>query len=198
MPPLFSGGNSGVLRRSTDVCELRTADFSESWVCEQAIEETRDSGFDSLASGQIALRWRIRKARVHEPGVEPLRILAAEIVRSRPPTEALGSSDHGARLEDAHAEPKQSRGASATRHRSAELGLLPEFVTCRVDGVKWWPSPPSPQRCSSGSPGVTGGGRGTFARCPPRDEAASTASRRRHRLCRVTPPEAPSTRPAPA
>ena len=51
------------------------------------------------------------KAGVHEPGVEPLRILAAEIVRSRPPTEALGSSDHGPRLEDAHAEAKRSREA---------------------------------------------------------------------------------------
>ena len=114
---------------------------------------------------------------MHEPGVEPLRILAAEIVRSRPPTEALGSSDHGPRLEHAHAKAKRSREAWATRRGSAELGLLAEFVTCRVDGVKGCASPPSPQRCSSGSPGVPGSGRGTFARCPPRDEAASTASR---------------------
>ena len=114
---------------------------------------------------------------MHEPGVEPLRILAAEIVRSRPPTEALGSSDHGPRLEDAHVEAKRSRRAWGTRRGSSELGLLPEFVTCRVDGVKGCASPPSPQRCSPSSPGVPGSGRGTFARCPPRDEAASTASR---------------------
>ena len=50
-------------------------------------------------------------------------------------------------------------------------------MRCRVDGVKGCASPPSPQRCSSCSPGVPGGGRGTFARCPPRDEAASKASR---------------------
>ena len=99
-------------------------------------EKTRDSVFDPLASGQIALRWRIRKARVHESGVKPLRILTAEIVRSRPPTEALGSSDHGPRLEHAHAKAKRSREAWATRRGSAELGLLAEFVTCRVDGVK--------------------------------------------------------------
>ena len=67
--------------------------------------------------------------------------------------------------------------ACGTRRGSAELGLLPEFLTCRVDGVKGCASPPSPQRCSPSSPGVPGSGRGTFARCPPRDEAASTASR---------------------
>jgi hypothetical protein len=125
MPPLFSGGNSGVLRRSTDVCELRTADFSESWVCEQAIEETRDSGFDSLASGQIALRWRIReKLACTNRASSPLRSPAGASVRSRPPREALGSSDHGPRLEDAHAEAKRSRVACGTRRGSAELGLL--------------------------------------------------------------------------
>ena len=84
---------------------------------------------------------------MHEPGVEPLRILAAEIVRSRPPTEALGSSDHGPRLEDAHAEAKRSREAWATRRGSAELGLLAEFVRCRVDGVKGcaYAQPAAPQ-----------------------------------------------------
>ena len=61
-PLSFQEGIAEFLRRSTDVCELRTADFSESWVCEQAIGETRDSGFDPLASGQIALRWRIRES----------------------------------------------------------------------------------------------------------------------------------------
>ena len=50
--------------------------------------------------------------------------------------EALGSSDHGPRLEDAHAKAKGSREAWTTRRGSAELGLLAEFVTCRVDGVK--------------------------------------------------------------
>ena len=63
---------------------------------------------------------------MHEPGVEPLRILAAEIMRSRPPTEALGSSDHGPRLEDAHAEAKRSRVAWGPQRGSAELGLLAE------------------------------------------------------------------------
>ena len=57
-------------------------------------------------------------------------------MRSRPPTEALGSSDHGPRLEDAHAKAKGSREAWTTRRGSAELGLLAECVTCRVDGVK--------------------------------------------------------------
>ena len=90
-----------------------------------------------------------RKARVHEPVVEPLESPAAASVRSRPPTEALGSSDHGPRLEDAHAEAKRSRGACGTRRCSAELGLLAEFVTCRVDGVKGGASP-SPRRRSSG------------------------------------------------
>ena len=55
-PLSFQEGIAEFLRRSTDVCELRTADFPESWVSEQAIGETRDSGFDPLASGQIALR----------------------------------------------------------------------------------------------------------------------------------------------
>ena len=55
-PLSFQEGIAEFLRRSTDVCELRTADFFESWVSEQAIGETRDSGFDPLASGQIALR----------------------------------------------------------------------------------------------------------------------------------------------
>ena len=73
---------------------------------------------------------------MHEPGVEQLRILAAEIVRSRPPTEVLGSSDHGPGLEDAHAEAKRSRGAAEHGAARAELGLLPDFVRCRVDGVK--------------------------------------------------------------
>ena len=115
---------------------------------------------------------------MHEPVVDPLFLFPAEAsVRSRPPTEALGSSDHGPRLEDAHVEAKRSRRAWGTRRGSSELGLLPEFVTCRVDGVKGCASPPSPQRCSPSSPGVPGSGRGTFARCPPRDEAASTASR---------------------
>ena len=54
-PLSFQEGIAEFLRRSTDVCELRTADFSESWVSEQAIGETR-------ASGQIALRWRIRES----------------------------------------------------------------------------------------------------------------------------------------
>ena len=67
---------------------------------------------------------------MHEPGVEPLRILAAEIVRSRPPTEALGSSDHGPRLEDAHAEAERSLWYCGTRRGKAELGLLPEVVRC--------------------------------------------------------------------
>ena len=96
---------------------------------------------------------------MHEPGVEPLRILAAGIVRSRPPMEALGSSDHGPRLEDAHAKAKGSREAWTTRRGSAELGLLAEFVTCRVDGVKGCASPPSPRRRSAVSPGVPGSGR---------------------------------------
>ena len=66
----------------------------------------------ALASGQIALRLANKeKLACTKPVVEPLRILAAEIVRSRPPTEALGSSDHGSRLEDAHAKAKRSRGA---------------------------------------------------------------------------------------
>ena len=60
-PLSFQEGIAEFLRRSTDVCELRTATFSGSWVSEQAIGETRDSGFDPLASGQIALRWRIRE-----------------------------------------------------------------------------------------------------------------------------------------
>ena len=60
-PLSFQEGIAEFLRRSTDVCELRTADFSESWVSEQAIGETRDPQFDPLASGQIALRWRIRE-----------------------------------------------------------------------------------------------------------------------------------------
>ena len=72
---------------------------------------------------------------MHEPGVEPLRILAAEIVRSRPPTEALGSSDHGPRLEDAHAEAKRSRGACGTRRCTAERGLLVEFPSRNVDSI---------------------------------------------------------------
>ena len=55
-PLSFQEGIAEFLRRSTDVCELRTADFSESWVSEQAIGETRDPQFDPLASGQIALR----------------------------------------------------------------------------------------------------------------------------------------------
>ena len=101
---------------------------------------------------------------MHEPGVEPLRILAAEIVRSRPPTEALGSSDHGPGLEDAHAEPKRSRGDWATRCGSAELGLLAEFVRCRVDGVKGCAvsaQPAAPQRQQSRH--VPGSGRGICA-----------------------------------
>ena len=60
-PLSFQEGIAEFLRRSTDVCELRTATFSGSWVSEQAIGETRDPQFDPLASGQIALRWRIRE-----------------------------------------------------------------------------------------------------------------------------------------
>ena len=96
---------------------------------------------------------------MHEPGVEPLRILAAEIVRLRTPTEALGSSDHGPRLEDAHAEAKRSRVAWGPQRGSAELGLLAEIVRCRVDGVKGCASPPSPRRRSAISPGMPGSGR---------------------------------------
>ena len=55
-PLSFQEGIAEFLRRSTDVCELRTATFSGSWVSEQAIGETRDPQFDPLASGQIALR----------------------------------------------------------------------------------------------------------------------------------------------
>ena len=120
---------------------------------------------------------------MHEPGVEPLRILAAEIVRSRPPTEALGSSDHGPRLEDAHAEPKRSLWYCGTRRGKAKLGLLPEFVRCRVDGVKGGAVSPCPRRRSASSPAVPGAnGRDIFAQRPPGGEAASIASRVRHRL----------------
>ena len=41
-PLSFQEGIAEFLRRSTDVCELRTATFSGSWVSEQAIGETRD------------------------------------------------------------------------------------------------------------------------------------------------------------
>ena len=62
-PLSFQEGIAEFLRRSTDVCELRTATFSGSWVCEQAIGETRDAQFDPLASGQIAL-WLANKGKL--------------------------------------------------------------------------------------------------------------------------------------
>ena len=97
--------------------------------------------------------------------------------------EALGSSDHGPRLEDAHAKAKGSREAWTTRRGSAELGLLAEFVTCRVDGVKGGAVSAQPAALQLRQSRRARSGRGTFARRPPGGEKPHRQRReRRHRL----------------
>ena len=118
---LFLDKNSGCQRHSS--VKYQCADgLRHRCFLRQIREQEKTRDFACLGSNRATLANK-GEARVHEPGVEPLRILAAEIVRSRPPTEALGSSDHGPRLEDAHAEAKRSLWYCGTRRGSAELGL---------------------------------------------------------------------------